>query len=401
MERDDPRHPPSPRTERRASRGVVCLTALGAAFGCAESSSPLDLPLQRTERPVEIARARAVRADDSRSYPGTVRAPETARVAFRVPGTIVRYPVEVGQSVRAGEVLARMDDAEYEIEVRESEAAVAGARTALAVAERNLARTRRLFESDVATLEQLDAAVQRRDGAQAELAAARERLDAARLRRSYTRLEAPVNSWVVELLAEEGETVGAGTPVVVLGSRASFEIGVEVPETSVVNLDVGHPVRVTFPRIDAAARGRVKEVARAPASGTVLYPVVLTVVEPPDQLRVGMTATARFEGTPASLDAPVSVPLDAVVGRRTGEPEVFVVETSTNGDAGAVRVARRRAVALDAVTPGGVAVTRGLAEGEAVVVAGTDLLEDGDRVTTAAPIARLPELSPRIEDESR
>lgn len=388
----DPSSTCAPRTWR-------CAFALAAiSAGCTESSSP-QVSLDRTERPVKVARARALSASDGRSYPGMVRAPETARVAFRVAGTIERYPIEVGQSVRAGEVIAQMDDAEYAIRVRESEAAVAGAETALAVAERNLARTRRLFESNVSTLEQLDAAIQRRDGAKAELAAAREGLDAARLRLSYTRLEAPVDSWVVELLAEEGETVAAGTPVVVLGSRASFEVRVEVPETAVVDLGVGTRARVHFPRMAESAVAGVKEVARAPASGTVLYPVVLSIAEPPDRLRVGMVASVRFPGAPASVDAPVVVPVDAIVGRRSGDADVFVVSTSTQTDGGAVTVARRRSVSLGEVTPAGVAVTGGLEEGETVVVAGTDRLEDGARVKYAAPVARLPELAPQLEGD--
>lgn len=386
----------SPLADRVAAALLVSVASLPAA--CSSDGGTPTVQIRRDVKPVKVARARAATTADGRSYPGTVRSPETARIGFRVTGTIERYPIEVGQSVSAGEVIAQMDEDQYRIAVREAEARVAGAETALAVADRNLARVRRLYESNAATIEQLDAATRERDGAQAELRAAEESLEGARLRLGYTELRAPVDSWVVELLAEEGETVRAGTPVVVLGSRRNFEVRVEVPETAVVSLDVGHQAEVRFPRIEARAEALVKEVGRAPASNTVLYPVVLRIPDPPPRLRVGMVATVRFAGTPASEDGPVLVPVDAVVGSRSGEPHVFVVQTSSAAghDGGVGLVARRRDVGLGRVTPVGVAITRGIGEGDEVIVAGTDLLADGDRVRRAAPVARLPTLEPRL-----
>jgi len=371
---------------------------LGTALVAGCSAEPPDprVEIDHVVKPVKVEAARPATAADGRSYPGITRAPETSRVGFRVAGTIEQYPIEVGQSVSAGEVLAEMDDAEFRIRVREAEARVAGARTALAVAERNLARIRRLFESNAATLEQLDTATRNRDGAKADLEAAQESLEAARLRLGYTKLQAPVDSWVVELLAEEGETVQAGTPVVVLGSRREMEVRVEVPETAVVDLAAGREALVRFPRLDARAKGLVSEVARAPESGTVLYPVVLRIPSPPERLRVGMVATVRFPGAPASEDEPVMVPLDAIVGNREGRARVFVVETSTGAEGRTV--ARERSVRVGAVTPAGVAITSGLDEGDRVVVAGAHRLTDGERVRPASPVARLPGLTPRLED---
>lgn len=386
---------------RTAAGGALRLTstaALGLAVGCSSDSGAPSVDIRREVAPVKVASARGATVGDGRSYPGTVSSPETARIGFRVDGTIERYPIEVGQAVRAGEVIAQMDEDQYRIAVREAEARVAGAETTLAVAQRNLARVRRLYESNAATIERLDAATQERDGAQADLRAARESLESARLRLGYTELRAPVDSWVVELLAEEGETLRAGTPVVVLGSRRNFEVRVEVPETAVIDLRVGHEAEVRFPRLDARAPARVKELGQAPASNTVLYPVVLRIPDPPPRLRVGMVATVRFRGTPASADEPVMIPVDAVVGSRDGNAYVFVVETASasRNDAGADAVARRRSVELGRVTPSGVEVTRGISEGEEVIVAGTALLKDGERVERAKPVARLPPLEPHL-----
>jgi hypothetical protein len=113
-----------------------------------------------------------------------------------------------------------------------------------------------------------------------------------------------------------------------------------------------------------------------------------------------MVATVRFAGTPASEDEPVLVPVDAVVGARSGRAHVFVVQTSSSagGDGGVGLVARRREVGLGRVTPVGVAITRGLDEGDEVIVAGTTQLADGDRVERAAPVARLPSLKPRLDE---
>jgi RND family efflux transporter MFP subunit len=383
-----------------SARRAFLAGAFAVSGACSSGADIPSVEIRRDVKPVKVARARAATTADGRSYPGTVRSPETARIGFRVTGTIERYPIEVGQSVEAGEVIAQMDEDQYRIAVREAEARVAGAETTLAVAERNLARVRRLYESNAATIEQLDAATRERDGARAQLRAAEEGLESARLRLGYTELRAPVDSWVVELLAEEGETVRAGTPVVVLGSRRNFEVRVEVPETAVVDLDVGHEAEVRFPRLEAEAEARVKEVGKAPASNTVLYPVVLRIPAPPPRLRVGMVATVRFAGTPASEDEPVLVPVDAVVGARSGRAHVFVVRTSSSagGDGGVGLVARRREVGLGRVTPVGVAITRGLDEGDEVIVAGTTQLADGDRVERAAPVARLPSLKPRLDE---
>lgn len=379
---------------------VVFILAVSLSWsGCASEAPEPAIDLSGAERPVKVARARAPSSADGRSYPGTTRAPETARVGFRVTGTIERFPIEVGQVVSQGEVIAKMDDAEYRIRVREAEARVAGAETALAVAERNAARMRRLYESNAATIEQLDAATERRDGAKAELEAAQESLRAARLRLGYTRLQAPVDSWVVEQLAEEGETVSAGQPVVILGSRHQIEVRVDVPETTVVDLSVGSEAEVKLPRLDVRVTGVVTEVARAPESGTVLYPVVLRVPDPTKSIRVGMVATVRFRGTPATPEQPVLVPIDAVVGRRDGTARIFVVKTTTGTDGGTVSVARRARVRLGAVTPAGVAVTGGIAEGDRVIVAGAGLVRDGEAVRVAAPVARLPPLVPRVGEE--
>jgi RND family efflux transporter MFP subunit len=302
------------------------------------------------------------------------------KLSFKVDGTIAQRPVNMGDRVRRGALIAELDPRDFQLQVEEAAAALRRAEAESRNAQASFERIRGLYENGNASRTDFDGARAAAESGQAYVESIRKRLDLARQQLSYTRLVAPVAGAVAEVSAEVNENVRAGQEVVRLAAEEGYEVVVTVPESLIGQIRHGQDVRVTFDALPGRSfGGTVTEVGVTTSTTGTAFPVKARLVDDDPGVRPGMAAELEFRFEAPGEGAHFRVPPHAVAEDRAGR-FVFVVEPTEAGRG----VVRRRAVEVGSLTPAGLEVLAGLEEGDRLVTAGISQLEDGDAVRLAA-----------------
>lgn len=365
--------PPVTTTLRRRAVSTAFLLLLTALAACADATA---------ERAPDTAGA----ADDSaglvaiRVAPvqtaedalevvatGVLAARDEAPLGFAVGGVVREVRVREGDRVRRGDVLATLD-------ARDVDARLAQARSAAAKAERDLERLRALHEAGAIPLAQLQDAITAAELARAEVAS-------AEYARRYATIVAPANGVVLRRLAEPGQVLAPGAPVLVVGERdAGTVLRVGVPDRDVVRLQLGDRATVTFEAQPGRTyAGVVEEIAAAATERVGTYAVELRLTGA-DALPTGLVGRARIAARAAG--AVQLVPTSALVEADGEEATVYVPvpdDSAAVRPGDVVRVQRRSVSIARLRDDGTVVVTGGLDGAVAVVTDGASFVRDGAR----------------------
>jgi RND family efflux transporter MFP subunit len=341
------------------------LLLLAACLPEARSSAPA-APAEAPARPVQVAELRHLPAEAGPGLTGTLRARREAEIAFRTGGRIAERLVDLGAEVTAGQPLFRLDAQDLRLALAAAEAEVLSAEASASQAANDAARSRALLAAGhvaAAFHEQRDAAAR---AAAQRLAALRAQRDLARNRLDYAELRAPAAGRVTALLAETGQVVGEGTPVLRVADPAEIEVLVRLPEGMAAAPEAA--VRL-WAQPGTVLTARLREVAASADPMLRTYAARYALPDPPAWARLGMTATVTL-GTDAEPPR-ARVPLAALHDRGAG-PIVWHVTPE-----GRVAPAPVTVLALG----GTMATIRSdLPEGARVVALGAQLLEPGARV---------------------
>ncbi len=341
--------------------GVALLAAgCGRSHGNAGSAGPREVAVRTAA--VESAQvSRPVLAT------GVLAGKEEVPLAFKVGGVIARIDVEEGQAVRAGQRMAAL-------ELPEIGAMLAKANAGLAKADRDLARAKALYADSVITRELFDNAQTARDMAQSDA-------HAARFNAGTATILAPGAGTVLRRLAEPGQTVGPGAPILVFsGAGLGQVVRAGIADRDVVHLSVGDAAAVTFDAFPGRTwAGRVTRIGAAAAPGAGTYEVEVRLSE---SVRVAEGAAlasglvADVTLTPAHAQRVKWVPVAALV---EGDGEHAGVWT-LGPDGRAVR----HAVRLAFIDGDRAAVTAGLEGVGRIVVEGAPFLTEDSRPRESA-----------------
>lgn len=347
---------------------VALISTLSAALaGCSEEKSET-AEVVRPVKVVEIAQADNVR---QLSYSGAVRARTEMNLGFRVSGKIVERVVNVGDRVKVGDLLARIDPTDYELAVRSASANLDAAERQVETVELVRDRAKQLLARKFASQAQFDQAVLSYNQAVATRDAAKSALSQAKNQVVYTSLVADRPGIVTSINADVGQVVGSGTPVATVAVEGEKEVQVAVPETEISNFKAGLPVKVgIWSDAGLSLDGTVREVAGSADQQSRTFSVRVSL---PNDQRVLLGMTATIEASAGNGVSFVSVPLSAL-SEKDGYPIVWVVDRGTE-------TVRSRPVTLADFTTNGVRVTEGLKVGDLVVAAGTQFMTDDLKVT--------------------
>ena len=205
---------------------LICVALITA--GCSSGDKGDKTPVIR---PVM---AMTVGAGDSAAgavYSGEIRARHEGDLGFRVPGKITARVVDVGTNVKKGQVLARLDPTDNQMNADASRAAVAAAKTDLQFASAELDRYKTLFEKNFVAKTVLEQKSAIYDAAKSRLDQAESQAGITRNQVGYTTLVADQDSVITAVLAEAGQVVGAGQPVMRLARPEEKDVLISIPET--------------------------------------------------------------------------------------------------------------------------------------------------------------------------
>jgi RND family efflux transporter MFP subunit len=321
-------------------------------------------------RPVRVMTIERQATGIVASLTGTLQAQAEVNESFRIGGRVIERTVDVGDQVRPGQVLARLDRLDEEANLQSARAQLAAAQAQAVEARFTYNRLRDLLAERAVSRALFEQAEATSRVTQSQVEAAQSLVDIAQNRLSYANLVSSLSGVVTARGAEPGEVVAAGRMIVQVARDGAVDAVFDVP-TRIKDMAPANPeilvALVSEP--DVTARGRVREVSpRAdPVTGT--FAVRVQLMNPPPTMRLGSTVTGRME---LASEPAIEIPASALI-RAGGNPAVWVVDTK----AGTVSV---RDVGLQVNDAERVHVSRGLAPGDVIVTAGVQTLRPGQRV---------------------
>ena len=280
---------------------------------------------------VFVTTAKRTSQADIRVLTATVRARVETDLAFRAPGKVIQRLVEVGDAVKQGQVLARLDAADYQLGVSAAAAQAQAATVDAAQAAADEARFRRLAADGSVGAADHERQKARADAAAARLDQAQRQVALARNRSEYTVLVAPYAGVITALRIEAGQVVAEGQAVVSLARQDDHEFVVDLPEG--MNADVRTLAATAQPWQGAAQPIALKLRELSPVAGAqgrtfrARFAAKGTGRELANQLALGSTALISL----ASASTPgLRLPASAIV-KANGSAGVWVVDTATGG----------------------------------------------------------------------
>lgn len=376
---------------------AVLLAALLAAGGCGKSSANEQEEGAAGAAPVSTVKARLGLLNDSTTVSGKLEAVQSANVVAKIPGKVAAVHVDIGSVVKAGQLMVTLENDTQKAAVSQAAAGVAQAKAGLARAEADLITAKASYQVDKANYERnkellaadaisqsafesieltykkskenvertLPAALA---SSRAALQSAQAALQSAQATYNDTLIKAPFSGVVTARNINPGEMASSAAPVVTVVNLDKVIVKATVNEDMVNQLKQGQEVTVKVGAISAEPfKGIVSNIALAADSASKAFPIKVQIDNSKHQLKPGMFAEVQLSKDRAKA---LLVPREAVV--REGDKDV--VWTVKNGTAGKQEVKAGESDGKQII------ILSGLAEGDEVVTAGQESLQDGAKV---------------------
>ncbi|MFP3569403.1 efflux RND transporter periplasmic adaptor subunit [Paraburkholderia sp. SIMBA_030] len=363
-----------------ALAGVVTLTA------CSKKEPAAPAP-----RPVVAV---AVHADGSAtlasSLPGEVQSRYATPLSFRVGGKIVERRVRLGDVVKNGQIVARLDPADAQKSAASAQAQLAAAEHTLVYAKQQFDRDQAQAKENLIAPAQLEqttnayaSAVAQRDQAVQQAALSKDQLQ-------YTTLVADHAGVITAEQADTGQNVSAGQAVYNLAWSGDIDVVCDVPESALAALSVGQTATVTLAALPGRSfTARVRELSPAADPQSRTYRAKLTLDNPGPDVRLGMTADIALSPANASANrnSVFIVPATALFHDGT-QPAVWVVHAGNNATANATAAdtVELRRVTVTRYNERTIAIAQGLKDGDRVVLQGVHTVSAGEKVRVIPPL---------------
>jgi len=304
--------------------------------------------------PAATAAVERREVDEWQEWPGTVASRTVAQISPRITARILEVRVAAGDSVKAGAIVAVLDDRDLSARVEQAKSAIAAAEAQSVEAASDLERAKELLEKGAASKKEYEAAESRAKALEAQVAQARNGLKEAQVMMDEAVVRAPFDGMVAERLAEPGDLAVPGRPILAIHDPARLRLEAKVPESCAAKAHVGMEVPVLVESIGKELVATVEEIA--PAADPVSRTFLIKAALPPDAaLRPGMFGRFR---TSCSKRFALLIPESAV--SRVGQLESVQVAAPDG--------ARQRNVRTGRKFDGRIEVLAGLDEGERVVI---------------------------------
>jgi len=345
---------------------ALSLSMLGLA-GCAKKEAPAE--------PVRAVRTTTVTGSESAAsheYAAEIRARTESRLGFRVGGKLQSRSANLGDSVRAGQVLAQIDAQDLRLGQEAARAALAAAQTNLDQSSADYKRFKELRDQGFIGAAELERRETAMKTARAQLDQARAQATVQGNQAGYASLVAGAAGVVTAVEAEPGQVVGAGTPVVRLAHDGPRDAVFSVPEDRIGALRqlLGQTGGVTLVPWDSGkpVKATVREVAAAADPVTRTFLVKADVGDAP--VRLGQTANVKITGQ--AVAGVIRLPLTAVAEAK-GQTIVWLLDRNA-------MAVRSQPVVVAGADGNSVVIAQGVKPGDEVVVAGTHVLTPGQKV---------------------
>lgn len=349
---------------------------LGCALAAAVTLGGCDKSDDRSAEPrrvVLVAPVRYAPVAQQRRFVAAIKPRVESDQGFRVAGKVMRRLVENGQRVRAGDILATLDETDFRLQLEQAEAELSASRVALEQTSADEQRAQKLRKDGwtaQATLDRQRAAAEESRGRSHRAARA---VELARNALDYTTLRADADGVVTATFVEPGQVVSAGQAALRLARSGQIEAVVALPEAFAALAGAGEASLVLWSDPGKTYRARLREIGASADPMTRTFTARYSILDADAAVSLGMSASLAIKGSEAGAAA--SVPLAALFNQGSG-PSVWKVEP--DGRLILAQVSVLRYEAKTALLSGGVA------EGDKIVVLGAHKLDPGQKVRPVA-----------------
>lgn len=337
------------------------------------------------------------------TIPGIVQFDQEAKMSFKVGGVITKVNAVLGQKIKKGNILAVIDNTDYQVQVQQalaakdgakaneksSEAQIEKAKAQLVTSKSNFLRIEKLYLNNHTSLNEfekaktqyenakaaLNTALAQKSASASQVNVANAQVTASQNQLNYTRLTAPINGTIAQIMVEENEMVGPGMPVLILSSENDFAVKTTVPEVWIDAIKTGQEVSIQIASIDKTLKGKISEIMPNAPTNTG-YPIKIVFNEPTTAIKSGMSVKVVVPNSNQSLDdSNIIIDTDAVSKDVEGY-FVYVLEKNTEN----TYSARKRKVEVGQINKDGYSIKKGLEGNELIATAGIRFLYDGINV---------------------
>ena len=345
---------------------LIITTLMLSLVACKEANT--DVEVEQSVRPVKLFAINSNSDETIRSFPAEVVANQGSYLAFRVNGELLKFPALAGQHVEKGQLLAKLDPEDFQLQYEERKAR-------FELAQSQLERIETLFEKSITSQSELDQALANKQVAESALKIAKTNLDNSELR-------APFSGTVAKVFVKNYENIQAKQDILRLETRDLMDVIIQVPEKLIARIDKDANYQPTvvfdgFPNKSYTLT--IKEFDTQADPATLTYKVVFSLPVPEDfNLLAGMTGRVDIDLSKIthSQSRYVLLPVEAVFSEPTESANnsyVWVYDPETGK-------VNKQAVAVGQLHRSGIEVLSGINQGQTVVAAGVHYLEEGMQV---------------------
>ena len=346
---------------------------------CREAPPP---PVERV-RAIKTATVAEPTSGRIREFSGVVEAADSSSISFEVSGNVRDVRVDVGDKIKKGQVLARLDTRTYKLNVKAAEAGVGRSKVELADKRNDLDRFQRINKQDPgavsrAALDNAQAAV---DGAVKNVQFSKSQLKLAQRDLEKTVLRAPFDGVIATRHVDPFTEVARGQKLFDVYENTGMEVAISIPEDVIEDIYMEQKGSIRFAVIaDKTYHGTVTEISKVAGTANA-FPIKLTVEDADARIRPGMTARVFLELMDSDAETAYLVPVSAIGqrGERT-KGFIFVYDPSTS-------TVKKTPIEGSSVRENDAVIVGGVKAGDIIAVAGVSFLEDGQKVKLMEPEA--------------
>lgn len=349
---------------------TVMLLTLNA---CSEPPAPK----AKLVRPVKSQQVGFFTDSKSRTFTGTSRTDKVIDLSFRTSGVLSELNLKLGQEVKKGDLLAKLDNVQARLNYENAISARNSAQSQMRTAKSNLDRVRSLYEKGGSSLRDFETAKDSHKTAQQNYNSAVRTVDIQKDQVSFGVLYAPADGVISAVNVEINENVNMGSSIATLNSGSDMEIALGVPESVINFIRKDMPADITFASLAGQSfNGKVLEVSPTIDTNTATYPVTVVVADPSNEVKSGMSANVNFKIAGNNVPEQLVVPANAVGEDANGR---FVFLLTQNGENW---TANKKTVQIGQLTANGFEILSGIQPGDRIATAGLQTLLDGQTVKT-------------------
>jgi len=349
--------------------GLSLLLALSA---CREAPPP---PPERI-RAIKTITVSEQAAGKIRQFSGVVEAADRSSISFEVAGNVREVRVDVGDRINKGQVLAVLDKRTYNLNVKAAEAEVGRAKVKLADKRNDLDRFQRINKQDPGAVSQaaLDNSQAAVDGAINQVQFTKSQLKLAQRDLDKTVLRAPFDGVIATRNVEPFFEVARGQKLFDVFENTGMELAISIPEDAIDEIQMDQKGEIQFSVFaDRTYNGKVTEISKVAGTANA-FPIKLTIENPDQRIRPGMTARVTLLLSGDDEKAAYLVPLTAIAQRGdTTKGFVYIYDPQTS-------TVKKTQIESGSVRGNDVVIFGGVKNGDIVAVAGVSFFEDGQKV---------------------